>query len=61
MRLEAEFIPLPYAFDAARMAEEVAQFEAQPWMDHPDNTEGNSAIALISAGGGDNNGFRGEM
>ena len=61
MRLEAEFIPLPYAFDAARMAEEIAQFEAQPWMDHPDNTEGNAAIALISAGGGDNNGFRGEM
>ncbi len=61
MRLEAEFIPLPYRFDAARMAEELAQFDQHAWMDHPDNTEGNSALALISAGGGDNNGFRGEM
>ena len=61
MKLNAEFIPLPYRFDAARMATEIAQFDDLPWMDHPDNTEGNSALALISCGGGDNNGFRGEM
>ena len=61
MKLNAEFIPLPYRFDAVRMATEIAQFDGLPWMDHPDNTEGNSALALISCGGGDNNGFRGEM
>jgi quercetin dioxygenase-like cupin family protein len=61
MDLGTEFIRLPVRFDAARMAAEVAQFPEAGWMPHPDGTPGNSAIALISRGGGDNDEFRGAM
>ncbi|MFM7274983.1 MAG: hypothetical protein ACKO4A_14220, partial [Gammaproteobacteria bacterium] len=61
MKLATEFVKLPWRFDAGRLAAELAQFEGEPWMDHPDRTEGNSALALISRDGGDNNNFRGEM
>jgi len=61
MKLNAEFIRLPYQFDAERMAFEVGQLSDVRWMEHPDKTDGNSALPLISCGGGDNDGFRGEM
>lgn len=61
MKLDTAFVRLPWRFDATRLAGELAQFEGEPWMDHPDRTEGNSALALISRDGGDNNNFRGEM
>jgi hypothetical protein len=61
MNLESEFIRLPYRFDAERMASEIHQFADTPWMAHPDRTDGNSALALISRGGGDNDELRGAM
>ncbi len=60
MRLSRPFIRLPFRFDADRLAEEVRQFSADRWMAHPSGLPGNSAIALISSGGGDNDSFEGE-
>ena len=60
MRLSKPFIRLPYRFDAQRLAEEAAQFASDAWMPHPSGMPGNSAIALISSGGGDNDSFDGE-
>ena len=60
MRLSKPFIRLPIRFDAARLAAEARQFEAARWMPHPSGMVGNSAIALISSGGGDNDSFAGE-
>ena len=60
MRLSKPFIRMPFRFDADRLAEEVRQFAADRWMAHPSGLPGNSAIALISSGGGDNDSFEGE-
>ena len=60
MRLSKPFIRLPFRFDAERLASEAAQFAEADWMPHPNNLPGNSAIALISCGGGDNDSFDGE-
>ena len=60
MRLSKPFIRLPLVFDAARLAHEAAQFSRETWMAHPSSLPGNSAIALISSGGGDNDSFEGE-
>ena len=60
MRLSRPFIRLPWRFDAARLAQEAAQFPAAEWMAHPSGLPGNSAIALISSGGGANDAFVGE-
>ncbi len=60
MRLSRPFIRLPYRFDATRLATEMRQFPDEQWMAHPSGLAGNSAIALISSGGGDNNSFEGE-
>ena len=60
MRLARPFIRLPLRFDAERLAAEAAAFEARCWMPHPSGMAGNSAIALISSGGGDNDSFDGE-
>ena len=60
MRLSKPFIRLPFRFDAQRLADEVAQFPPERWMPHPSAMPGNSAIALISSGGGDNDSFAGE-
>ena len=60
MRLSKPFIRLPYRFDADRLAEEVRRFPPDRWMAHPNGLPGNSAIALISSGGGDNDSFEGE-
>ena len=60
MRLSKPFIRLPFRFDAERLAAEVAQFTEGDWMPHPSGLPGNSAIALISSGGGDNDSFAGE-
>jgi len=61
MKLEAPFIQLPLRFDAARLAHELALLEAAPWRLHPDKTNGNSALPLISADGGDNDDATGDM
>lgn len=60
MRLSKPFIRLPLRFDARRLAEEVAQFPPRAWMPHPSGMRGNSAVALVSSGGGDNDSFDGE-
>lgn len=60
MRLSKPFIRLPFRFDADRLAREAGQFPPDAWMAHPNRLPGNSAIALISSGGGDNNSFEGE-
>ena len=60
MRLSRPFIRLPFRFDAERLAEEVRRFAPDRWMAHPSGLPGNSAIALISSGGGDNDSFEGE-
>ena len=60
MRLSKPFIRLPLRFDAARLALEAGRLVASKWMPHPSGMRGNSAIALISSGGGDNDSFDGE-
>ena len=60
MRLSRPFIRLPFNFDADRLAEEARRFTPDRWMAHPSGLPGNSAIALISSNGGDNDSFEGE-
>ena len=60
MRLSKPFIRLPLRYDAVRLAAEVAQFPPAAWMPHPSGMQGNSAVALVSSGGGDNDSFDGE-
>lgn len=61
MKLEAPFIQLPLRFDAVRLAHELQLLESAPWRLHPDKTNGNSALPLISAEGGDNDDAVGDM
>jgi hypothetical protein len=60
VRLQHPFIRLPFNFDHQRLSEEASQFSQNQWMPHPAGLKGNSAIALISSGGGNNNSFEGE-
>ena len=60
MRLTRPFIRLPFRFDAQRLEEEVLKLGHAHWMRHPSRMRGNSAIALVSSGGGDNDSFEGE-
>ncbi len=61
MKLQAPFIKLPFRFDAARLQEEIAAFPAEAWVRHPNNLDGNSALRLITVGGGDNDDVAGAM
>ncbi|MBT8076930.1 MAG: aspartyl/asparaginyl beta-hydroxylase domain-containing protein [Gammaproteobacteria bacterium] len=61
MEISRPFIRLPWAFDAQRMAEEVSGIDPTAWMQHPSRLTGNSAAALISRDGGDNDDFEGAM
>ena len=61
MKLARPFIRLPLDFDAARLAQEAAQLAPAAWRPHPLGLKGNSAVALISRGGGDNDDFGGRM
>ena len=61
MKLTRPFIRLPLAFDAARLAQEAAQLERVAWRPHPLGLKGNSAVALISRAGRDNDEFGGRM
>ena len=60
LRLSKPFSRLPFRFDAGRLADEAGQFGTETWMAHPSGLRGNSAIALISSGGTDNDSFEGE-
>ena len=61
MEISRPFIRLPWQFDAMRMSDEVAKIDASAWMQHPSRLSGNSAVALISRDGRDNDDFEGEM
>ena len=61
MRLSQPFIKLPWIFDADRLAAEIAQIDDAAWMKHPTRMNGNTAVALISRDGGDNDDFEGSM
>ncbi len=61
MDLSRPFIRLPYRFDAEVAAKEIATIPDSAWMAHPSRMQGNSAAALISRGGGDNDDFEGAM
>jgi hypothetical protein len=61
MRLSRPFYRLPVRFDSPRLQQEVLQFPAHAWIEHPNNIAGNSALRLISAGGGENDDVDGVM
>ena len=61
MRLPRPFFQLPVLFDTPRLQSEVVALPAEAWVPHPDNVPGNSAVRLISAGGGETDGFDGQM
>jgi hypothetical protein len=61
MKLDNEFIRLPYRFDVDRLAEEVNAFDPSEWMPHVQNFAGNSSIPLISVNGEMNDDFNGPM
>ena len=61
MRLPTEFIQLPLLLDVQRLAGEVLSFSEDDWDSHPQGFEGNSAIALVSAHGLNNNDYSGPM
>ena len=61
MDIGLPFIRLPYTFDAERLATEVTAIPDDAWMEHPRRLNGNSAVALISKEGTDNDEFAGRM
>ncbi|MGH8363635.1 MAG: aspartyl/asparaginyl beta-hydroxylase domain-containing protein, partial [Gammaproteobacteria bacterium] len=61
MRLPTPFIQLPLCFDAARLQAEIGQFAESDWRVHPQGFAGNSALILVSRGGGENDDLAGEM
>ena len=61
MRLPVPFIQLPFAFDTDRLREELRSLSDSDWMGHPSGMVGNSAVALVSHKGGDNDAFGGKM
>lgn len=61
MRLPLPFVQLPFKFDAEVLAAEVRALPDSVWMAHPSGLTGNSAAALISHVGGDNDDFAGQM
>jgi hypothetical protein len=61
MKLTQPFFRLPVRFDAARMREEIAALPTGAWAKHPNEIEGNSALRLVSANGGENDDVFGPM
>ena len=61
MKLDTEFIQLPFKFDTDRLAQEVRGFSPEDWSAHPTGFKGNAAIRLISAHGGPNDDMGGPM
>ncbi|ADG11645.1 aspartyl beta-hydroxylase [Caulobacter segnis] len=61
MRLSRPFFQLPLLFDVERLQAEVAALPAEAWVAHPDQVPGNSAVRLITTGGGENDGVHGRM
>lgn len=61
MRLSRPFFQLPILFDVERLQAEVAALPTEAWVAHPDQVRGNSAVRLITSGGGENDGVQGRM
>lgn len=61
MELQQPFIRLPYKFDVQRLKLELDALDESCWMPHPSGMAGNSAVALVSRNGTDNNDFEGRM
>ena len=61
MDIDRPFVRLPFSFDAERMADEATQLPETAWMQHPSRMSGNSAVALVSRNGEDNDDFDGAM
>jgi len=55
------FIRLPYSFDAEKLAAEIDELDDNAWMVHPTRMTGNTAVALLSHDGADNDDFDGAM
>ncbi len=61
MKLKTEFYKLPLRFDADRLIEEAGAFAEDEWRAHPQGFEGNTALILVSAHGGQNDDMEGPM
>jgi len=61
MRLARPFQQLAVRFDAQRLREEIDALPADAWARHPDGHAGNSALRLITSGGGENDFVEGPM
>lgn len=61
MKLPLPFIKLPLRFDAQRLAEEVRALPPEAWAQHPNSYPGNSAVRLLSVGGGETDEFSGRI
>jgi hypothetical protein len=61
MRLPRPFFQLPALFEADRLQAEVAALPDEAWAPHPDGVPGNSAVRLISVGGGETEAVHGQM
>src|SRR5215210_1384995 len=59
--LDSEFYRLPLRLDSKRLAEEVLQFSDDEWRAHPQGHAGNTALPLVSVGGGINDDVKGPM
>lgn len=51
MKLQAPFIQLPLAFDAATLAAEIDALGEAPWRPHPQGFPGNSMLPLVAVNG----------
>jgi len=61
MRLESEFIRLPLSFDVETLQREALQFSEYEWDYHPQRYDGNTALNLVSSGGGRTDSYVGIM
>lgn len=61
MRLAQPFYRLPVRFDVEALQREALALGSESWVNHPNGIGGNSAIRLISAGGGENDDVDGVM
>lgn len=61
MHLKEYFLQLPFQFDAAILADEVAALPPQAWVPHPNKLPGNSAVRLVTPEGAMTEAVHGDM
>ncbi|MEO7468944.1 MAG: aspartyl/asparaginyl beta-hydroxylase domain-containing protein [Sphingobium limneticum] len=61
MRLSRPFFQLPVLFEMDHLQAELAALPPEAWVPHPDGLPGNSAVRLISVGGGETDSVHGQM